>query len=76
MYRTFDCFSLPICFIIYVTISSTDKLPPRELQILVLLFYSHIRTNTTGKNTVYSICALQYVSADFYGPHQEAAEFT
>ena len=41
----------------------------------VIGIYLYIQTNTTNKNTVYSLCSLQRDSLDFYGRHEGDAEF-
>lgn len=37
--------------------------------------YLYIQANKTNKNTVYSLCSLLHVPADFYGCHQIVACF-
>jgi len=35
-----------------------------------------MQPNTTNKNIVCYLCALQHASADIYGHHQEVTQFT
>jgi hypothetical protein len=39
------------------------------------LIYFHSQPNTTNNNSVYYLCSLQQISADFYGHRQVAAQF-